>query len=47
MHQEEIDFHQVIFVDHQQQLLVEYDEERVVIHHTELLNIELGKLSPK
>jgi len=47
MHREEIHFHQVIFVDHQKQLIVEYVLELVVIHHNEVLIVELVKLWTK
>jgi hypothetical protein len=42
-----IDFHREVSIDHQLQLFVEYDEESVVVHHSELLNEILDKFSPK
>jgi hypothetical protein len=47
MHQEETDFHQVIFVDHQNQLIVEYVLKLVVIHYKIFLIVELVKLLTK
>jgi hypothetical protein len=46
-HQEEIDFHQAIFVDHLKQLFVEYEEGLVVMHHNEILSDELVRLLTK
>jgi hypothetical protein len=47
MHRKEIDFHQVIFVDHRMQYIVEYEEELFVIHHNEFLSVELDRFLPK
>jgi hypothetical protein len=47
MHQEEIDFHQVIFVDHRKQWIVEYELELVVIHYNDFLNVELVQFLTK
>ncbi len=47
MHPEEIHFRQVIFVDHRERLIVGYVLELVVIHHNEVLIVELVKLLTK
>jgi len=47
MHQKEIDFHRVIFVDHLMQYIVEYEVGRLVIHHNELLIVELERFLTK
>jgi hypothetical protein len=46
-HPEDIDFHPIISVDHRNRLIVEDELELVVNHHTELLNVELDKLSTR
>ena len=43
MHRKEIDFHRVVSVDRPMRCIVEYEEELVVIHRSELLIVELER----